>query len=256
MSDARPTSTDPDTAVVPTRRRHRRRRLRRQPPRGHAARAGRHRRRASTASRRTTTPTRSGRTSSRARDHDAFTLVEADLREADLMPVLEGVDIVFHQAAQPGVRLSWSDGFGEYASHNVLATQRLLEAARDSDVRRVVYASSSSVYGNQDRYPTVETDLPRPYSPYGVTKLAAEHLCGLYAENWGLHTVVAALLHRLRTAAAPRHVDPPAVRGRAHRRVVPALRRRRAGPRVHLRRRHRRREPLRRRRRRRTRAPS
>src|SRR4051812_6983164 len=124
-----------------------------------------------------------------AQDHGAFTLVEADLRDADLMPVLDGVDTIFHQAAQPGVRLSWSDGFGEYASHNVLATQRLLEAARDAEVRRVVYASSPSVYGNQERYPTVETDLPRPYSPYGVTKLAAEHLCGLYAENWGLHTV-------------------------------------------------------------------
>jgi nucleoside-diphosphate-sugar epimerase len=121
--------------------------------------------------------------------HDAFSLVETDLREADLMPVVEGADTVYHQAAQPGVRLSWSDGFGEYASHNVLATQRLLEAARDSNVARFVYASSSSVYGNQDRYPTVESDLPRPYSPYGVTKLAAEHLCGLYAENWGLHTI-------------------------------------------------------------------
>jgi nucleoside-diphosphate-sugar epimerase len=125
----------------------------------------------------------------RALDHDAFTLVEADLREADLLPLVDGVDTVFHQAAQPGVRLSWSDGFGEYASHNVLATQRLLEAAQSAEVRRVVYASSSSVYGNQDRYPTVETDLPRPYSPYGVTKLAAEHLCNLYAENWGLDTI-------------------------------------------------------------------
>ncbi len=126
---------------------------------------------------------------SAACDHEAFELVEADLRSADLAEILEGVDTVFHQAAQPGVRLSWSDGFGEYASHNVLASQRLLEAAHDAGVRRFVYASSSSVYGNQDRYPTVETDLPRPYSPYGVTKLAAEHLCGLYAENWGLSTV-------------------------------------------------------------------
>jgi len=125
----------------------------------------------------------------RALDHEEFTLAEADLREADLLPLLDGVDTVFHQAAQPGVRLSWSDGFGEYASHNVLATQRLLEAAQGAEVRRVVYASSSSVYGNQDRYPTVETDLPRPYSPYGVTKLAAEHLCNLYAENWGLDTI-------------------------------------------------------------------
>jgi nucleoside-diphosphate-sugar epimerase len=124
-----------------------------------------------------------------ALEHDAFTLDDRDLRDAELEPLLAGADTVFHQAAQPGVRLSWSDGFGEYAGHNVLATQRLLEAAHRAAVRRVVYASSSSVYGNQERYPTVETDLPRPYSPYGVTKLAAEHLCGLYSENWGLDTV-------------------------------------------------------------------
>jgi nucleoside-diphosphate-sugar epimerase len=120
---------------------------------------------------------------------DRFTLVEADLREADLARLFDGCDAVFHQAAQPGVRLSWSDGFPEYANHNVLATQVLLEAARAAEVRRIVYASSSSIYGNQERYPTRETDLPRPYSPYGVTKLAAEQLCSLYAENWGLPTV-------------------------------------------------------------------
>jgi len=103
---------------------------------------------------------------------------------------LSGVDAVYHQAAQAGVRLSWSDGFADYVGHNVLATQRLLEAVqRARPSARVVYASSSSVYGNQARYPTVETDLPKPFSPYGVTKLAAEHLCGLYAENWGVHTV-------------------------------------------------------------------
>jgi UDP-glucuronate 4-epimerase len=124
-----------------------------------------------------------------ALDSGHFELVEADLRESDLAALLDGADTVFHQAAQPGVRLSWSAGFSEYSSHNVLATQRVLEAARDAEIRRLVYASSSSVYGNQQRYPTVETDLPRPYSPYGVTKLAAEHLCGLYAENWGLSTV-------------------------------------------------------------------
>src|SRR5439155_8600705 len=92
--------------------------------------------------------------------------------------------------AQAGVRLSWSDGFGDYMGHNVLATQRLLEAvvaARPG--ARVVYASSSSVYGNQPRYPVHEDDLPRPFSPYGVTKLAAEHLCGLYAANWGVPAV-------------------------------------------------------------------
>lgn len=124
-----------------------------------------------------------------ARRSAAFTFVEADLRTADLVALLDRVEVVFHQAAQPGVRLSWSDGFAEYDSHNVLATQRLLEAACAAGVRRFVYASSSSVYGNQRRYPTTEDDLPRPFSPYGVTKLAAEHLCGLYAENRGLPTV-------------------------------------------------------------------
>jgi len=125
-----------------------------------------------------------------ARAQERFELVEADLRACDVEVLLADVDVVFHQAAQAGVRLSWSDGFADYAGHNVLATQRLLEAVqRARPAARVVYASSSSVYGNQDRYPTVETDLPKPFSPYGVTKLAAEHLCGLYAENWGLHTV-------------------------------------------------------------------
>lgn len=124
-----------------------------------------------------------------ARRHPHFAFVRADLRADDLESLLDDVDVVFHQAAQPGVRLSWSDGFGEYVAHNVLATQRLLEAVHRVSGARVVYASSSSVYGNQPRYPTSEADVPRPYSPYGVTKLAAEHLCTLYAENWGLPTV-------------------------------------------------------------------
>jgi len=124
-----------------------------------------------------------------ARCHERFRFVEADLRDGDLRPLLDGVDVVYHQAAQPGVRLSWSDGFATYDSCNVLATQRLLEAAVQAGVRRVVYASSSSVYGNAEAYPVHESDLPRPHSPYGVTKLAAEHLCGLYGANHGLSTV-------------------------------------------------------------------
>ncbi len=126
---------------------------------------------------------------SELRNRDDFRLVEADLREADLVELLDGVDVVYHQAAQPGVRLSWSEGFATYDSCNVLATQRLLEAARQTGVGRFVYASSSSVYGNADAYPVSESDLPRPHSPYGVTKLAAEHLCGLYAANHGVATV-------------------------------------------------------------------
>jgi nucleoside-diphosphate-sugar epimerase len=116
-------------------------------------------------------------------------IVLADLRETDVAPLLDGIDIVYHQAGQPGVRLSWAEGFAAYDSCNILATQRLLEGCRDVTIDRFVFASSSSVYGEAPRYPTVETDLPRPRSPYGVTKLAAEHLCGLYAATWGIPTV-------------------------------------------------------------------
>jgi UDP-glucuronate 4-epimerase len=119
----------------------------------------------------------------------AVELVDADLRTAAIEPLLDGIDVVFHQAAQPGVRLSWSSGFVEYVEQNVIVTQRLLEAVLSAGSRRVVYASSSSVYGHQARYPVREDDLPAPFSPYGVTKLAAEHLCDVYAENWGLPTV-------------------------------------------------------------------
>jgi UDP-glucuronate 4-epimerase len=121
--------------------------------------------------------------------HDSFELVEADLSRDDVAPLLDEVDVVFHQAGQPGVRLSWSDGFGAYVQHNVLATQRLLEGCRSAQLSRFVFACSSSVYGNAARYPTTEDDLPRPHSPYGVTKLAAEQLCGAYAANWGVPTV-------------------------------------------------------------------
>ena len=115
-------------------------------------------------------------------------IVDCDLREADLVPVVADVDVVFHQAGQPGVRDSW-DGFPSYLEHNVLATHRLLEAVRAAGCRRMVYASSSSVYGDAMSYPTSEAAFPRPKSPYGVTKLSAEHLCGVYARNFGVSTV-------------------------------------------------------------------
>ena len=118
-----------------------------------------------------------------------FDLIETDLRSADLLGMLSGIDSVFHQAAQPGVRLSWSEGFNDYNQLNVLVTQRLLEAAKIAGVNKFVFASSSSVYGNAPRYPTTERDLPQPNSPYGTTKLAAEHLCSLYASNWGVPTI-------------------------------------------------------------------
>ncbi len=116
--------------------------------------------------------------------------VEADLNDVDLDGLLENVQVVFHLAGQPGVRSSWGTDFTTYTRANIDATQRLLEAAKKQpDLKRVVYASSSSVYGNAERYPTNETDRPQPVSPYGVTKLAAEHLCCLYAANFGVPTV-------------------------------------------------------------------
>ena len=117
--------------------------------------------------------------------HPAFTLLELDLGAADLAE-LPKVDVVFHQAAQAGVRASWGKDFTAYAHHNVLATQRLLERYRDETLQRFVYASSSSVYGDAERYPTDEALLPRPFSPYGVTKLAGEHLVLLYGRNFGI----------------------------------------------------------------------
>lgn len=118
-----------------------------------------------------------------------FELIDTDLRTSDVVALLDGVDVVYHLAGQPGVRLSWADGFPEYVSLNVLVTQRILEATRTRPVERLVYASSSSVYGDAPAYPVTETDVPRPHSPYGVTKLAAEHLCALYADNWRIPTV-------------------------------------------------------------------
>ena len=121
---------------------------------------------------------------------DGFTHVDADLNDLDLGELLSDIDIVFHQAGQPGVRKSWGANFGIYTRNNIEATQRLLEAARTApQLRRVVYASSSSVYGNAESFPTSERDTPQPVSPYGVSKLAGEHLMGLYAHNFGVPTV-------------------------------------------------------------------
>jgi nucleoside-diphosphate-sugar epimerase len=123
-----------------------------------------------------------------ARGDGRFTLLELDLARDDLAR-LPDVAVVYHQAAQPGVRASWGREFETYLQHNVLATQRLLERYRGVSIERFVYASSSSVYGAAERYPTPEDTLPRPVSPYGVTKLAGEHLALLYGRNFGMPVV-------------------------------------------------------------------
>ena len=125
----------------------------------------------------------------RLRESPRFHLVEARLQDLDLVPLLDGAEHVYHLAAQAGVRASWGREFALYTDHNVLATQRLLEAALAAGRPAVVYASSSSVYGDAPSLPLREDGPCQPVSPYGVTKLAGEHLAALYHRNHGLPTV-------------------------------------------------------------------
>ena len=120
---------------------------------------------------------------------DGRAVVEADLLDADLYGLLADVDGVFHLAGQPGVRASWGESFGLYLQRNVLATQRLFEAGAAADVR-IVFASSSSVYGDAERYPTAEDVAPQPISPYGITKLACEQLAHAICRGQGLDAVL------------------------------------------------------------------
>lgn len=123
------------------------------------------------------------------RNSPRFTMVEANLLEHDLDHLLKGVEVIYHELAQAGVRASWGQSFRIYTENNIRATQRLLEAARSIPLKRFVYASSSSIYGDAVELPVTETALPQPVSPYGVSKLAAEHLCHLYRVNYGVPTV-------------------------------------------------------------------
>ncbi|OQY91468.1 MAG: hypothetical protein B6D41_09400 [Chloroflexi bacterium UTCFX4] len=129
------------------------------------------------------------------RAHPRFTFVEGDLRKVDLRALVtqHNVRYIFHQAGQAGVRPSWGSDFLPYVEHNILATQVLLETLVNlpdrAQIKKFVFAGSSSVYGDAEKFPTSEDALPRPLSPYGVTKLAAEHLCFLYAKQFGLPVV-------------------------------------------------------------------
>jgi UDP-glucose 4-epimerase len=123
------------------------------------------------------------------RGHSAFRLIESRIQDADLDRILVDRTHVFHLAAQAGVRKSWGRDFGVYTTNNIEATQVLLEACVKFTLERVVYASSSSVYGDDVPMPMREDALPKPVSPYGVTKLAAEQLCYLYHVNYRVPTV-------------------------------------------------------------------
>lgn len=116
-----------------------------------------------------------------------FTLITSDIQVLDWHKLLQNVDIVYHQAAQAGVRNSWGNGFRSYTERNINATQVLLEAAKDAgNLQRLVFASSSSVYGDAETLPTHEAIIPQPVSPYGITKLAAERLGEIYYKNFGV----------------------------------------------------------------------
>jgi UDP-glucose 4-epimerase len=121
--------------------------------------------------------------------HSSFEFINDDLVNVDWGERLKATDYVFHLAAQPGVRSSWGQEFYQYAHNNIMATQVLLEACKQSAVKKFVYASSSSVYGDTDDLPMRESGGTRPVSPYGVSKLAAEHLCYLYWKAFGIPTV-------------------------------------------------------------------
>lgn len=121
--------------------------------------------------------------------HSKFSFLEGDLLRTDLESLLDGVSYVFHLAGQPGVRSSWGREFSRYTENNIMATQRLLETVRGLTLAKFVYASTSSVYGDTDDLPMREDGGTRPVSPYGATKLAAEHLCYLYWKAYGVPTV-------------------------------------------------------------------
>jgi nucleoside-diphosphate-sugar epimerase len=123
------------------------------------------------------------------RDQPHFRLIESRIQDADLVSLLADRTHVFHLAAQAGVRRSWGRDFGVYIGNNIEATHVLLEACVGRSVERFVYASSSSVYGDSVSLPAREDALVQPVSPYGVTKLAAEHLCALYHVNYGVPAV-------------------------------------------------------------------
>ena len=120
--------------------------------------------------------------------HENYEVIKGDLLEIELEPLLRQVSVVFHLAAQPGVRISW-DRFDLYVRMNVSVTQRLLHAARDLRLQKLVIASSSSIYGDAETLPTSEDATPLPVSPYGVTKVATEHLAQVYCRSFAVPTV-------------------------------------------------------------------
>ena len=126
---------------------------------------------------------------SRLLDVKTFRFQELDILNLGKLVFEKDFDCIFHLAAQPGVRDSWGIGFDSYATNNVLGTQKVFEFAVQNHTKRVVFSSSSSIYGDAETFPTLESASPKPRSPYGVSKLTGEHLGAAYARNFGLEVV-------------------------------------------------------------------
>jgi UDP-glucose 4-epimerase len=123
--------------------------------------------------------------------HPNFTFIKKDLTKVDLKSLTVGIDYILHHAAHPGVRESWGRNFKVYLKDNVLATQYLLEAVKNNGrIKKFIFASSSSVYGDALSLPTREEEPLNPISPYGVSKLAAERLCQVYFKNYGVPIII------------------------------------------------------------------
>jgi UDP-glucose 4-epimerase len=131
----------------------------------------------------------SGRRENIADFRDRIELIEGDILDGVVLgPAMDGVDLVFHEAAIPSVPKSMEEPLENHAA-NATGTLMVLERARRSGVRRVVYAASSAAYGDDPTLPKIESMRPAPISPYGASKLAGEHYCQVYARAYGLETV-------------------------------------------------------------------
>ncbi|WP_175638541.1 NAD-dependent epimerase/dehydratase family protein [Metabacillus schmidteae] len=123
------------------------------------------------------------------KNHPRFQFIESDLLTADLDNLLSEVDTIYHLAGMPGVRSSWGKDFDPYVTYNILVTQRLLETAKTKNLKKFIYASTSSIYGEKSGKVS-EDSIPTPLSPYGITKLTGEYLCHVYNKSFNVPIVV------------------------------------------------------------------
>lgn len=124
-------------------------------------------------------------------NNNNFKLIKLDLANQDLRKVLPKTDYIFHLAGEVGVRNSFGENFENYVKNNILATQKILEFAKDTvELKKLIFASSSSVYGEVSKVPISEDMNTSPVSPYGVTKLSSEKLCLLYHKNFRVPVII------------------------------------------------------------------